>query len=326
MGDRRSLRREEMEFIKFQFLVLLLVFLSVVVDARPEIWPPTGKLSPNNYIPPPRCRYEQETVLEDTIEEICTTKDKKECSSELVTKQTEKVEVKCNDVVEKVCKNETVTEFIEKCNTVTEKVCDSCSPEYEEKCEDSYEVEMKSECSYETVVDMKCSRAYEVSYMDECLQDTESKCKLFGNFLCEKVTKIKCRKVPKFPSRNCQNVPRLSEVCKQVPVTRPAKKCVQVLRKDCGNSEESCEEVTQEACEKVPKEVVKQKCEDVTKEKCEDVTKVVPVEEFVQKCKTVPEKECKQGTVKRPRVVPKRICEELKDPDLPTYEKESNTV
>jgi hypothetical protein len=30
--------------------------------AGPEIWPPDGRLKPNNYIPPPVCTYVQEEV------------------------------------------------------------------------------------------------------------------------------------------------------------------------------------------------------------------------------------------------------------------------
>lgn len=302
---------------------VFLVSLQVLyITGRPEIWPPTGKLSPNNYLPPPRCRYEQETVYEDTLEEICTTKDKKECKSELVTREEETVEVQCKTMDDQVCKNETVTEVIEKCQTKVEEVCESCTPVYEEKCEDSYEIEMKEECTYETVIDKKCSRSYEVSYRDECRSATESECKLFGNFLCEKVTKTKCRKVPQFPLNNCQNVPRLSGICKKVPVQRPAKKCINVLRDSCNHGNKECSEVTKEVCEKVPTDTVNESCRNVTKEVCEDIKVTVPVEEYKENCKTVPEKICNQETVKRPRVVPKRICEELKQTeksDIPVY-------
>jgi len=301
---------------------------------RPEIWPPTGKLSPNNYVPPPRCRYEQETVYEDALEEICTTKDKKECKSELVTREEERIEVKCKEVEEKECEYITVTKLVEKCETKVDEVCNPCTPVYEEKCEDSYEIEMKEECKYETVIDQKCSRSYEVSYRDECSTATESECKLFGNFLCEKVTKTKCRKVPQLPTSNCQNVPRLSGICKKVPVQRPTRKCMKVLRDSCNDETKECSETTTEYCEQVPTDTVKEACKNVTKQRCEDIKVSVPVEEYKENCKTVPEKVCNQETVKRPRIIPKRICEELKvkeDSDLPKYsgvksDTESNSV
>jgi len=314
-------------------MILFLVQV-LCVTGRPEIWPPTGKLSPNNYLPPPRCRYESETIYEDTLEEICTTKDKKECKSELVTRDDERIEVKCKDVVEQVCTNETVSELIEKCQKQVEEVCDSCKPVYEEKCEDSYEIEMKEECTYETVIDKKCSRSYEVSYRDECRSATESECKLFGNFLCEKVTKTKCRKVPQLPKSNCHNIPRLSGICKKVPVQRPSKKCMKVLRDTCDQEKKNCSEITREVCEKVPTDTVKKSCKNETKQLCEEIKVIVPVEEYKEKCKTVPEKVCNQETVKRPRVIPKRICEEVKkkiETDIPTYksiknEEEYNSV
>ena len=78
--------------IFFQLFLFLLQVLSI--SSRPEIWPPTGRLTPNNYLPPPRCRYEQETVYEDTLEEICTTENKEECKSEIVIREEEQVEVK----------------------------------------------------------------------------------------------------------------------------------------------------------------------------------------------------------------------------------------
>ena len=86
----------------------------------------------------------------------------------------------------------------------------------EEKCDETYETEFTEECSYETVLDKKCSRSYSVTYKSV----TERECKLFGNFLCENIEKVKCKKVPQFPSQKCQNVPRLEELCKLVPVQR----------------------------------------------------------------------------------------------------------
>ena len=59
---------------------------------------------------------------------------------------------------------------------------------------------------------------YEVAYVDDCHQVIHTQCKLFQNFLCDKINKTKCTKVPKFPSEKCHSVPRLKENCLDVPV------------------------------------------------------------------------------------------------------------
>ena len=61
-------------------------------------------------------------------------------------------------------------------------------------------------------------RMYEVAYVDDCHQVIHTQCKLFQNFLCDKINKTKCTKVPKFPSEKCHSVPRLKENCLDVPV------------------------------------------------------------------------------------------------------------
>jgi len=298
------------------------IFLHVLsISCRPEIWPPTGRLTPNNYLPPPQCRYEQEKVFEDTLEEICTTKDKEECKSELVTREEEQVEVKCEEIIEEVCDKVTIREDVEHCETKAEEVCEACTEISEEKCEDTYETDVKEECSYETVIDKKCPRSYEVTYTDECKYVTESECKLFGNFLCEKVTKTKCQKVPQFPIKKCQNVQRLSEICKKVPVLRPTKKCHTVKRRSCNKGNMQCSEVNKNVCEQVPTNTVRESCKNVTENVCEDVIVTKPIEEYKKVCKTVPQKICKEETVKRLRLVPKRICEELKPIETPNIAK-----
>ena len=162
-----------------------------------------------------------------------------------------------------------------------------------------------------------------MTYTDECTTATASECKLLGNFLCEEVGKTVCKKVPQYGTSRCQMVPRLTEVCKKVPVKRPMNSCTQIQRNECDENNMVCKEMRQDKCENVPIDVVKEICEDVDKEVCENVTVIVPVEEYKENCKTVPEKVCKQGTVKRPRIIPKRICQELRlkeEAKLPSYE------
>ena len=77
--------------------------LVVITKASAEIWPPFGHLTPNNYIPPPICSYEQEKVYEDILEEVCTTEDVKNCSVELVTEEEQVTETVCEDVVTSDC-------------------------------------------------------------------------------------------------------------------------------------------------------------------------------------------------------------------------------
>ena len=81
--------------------------LVVITKASAEIWPPFGHLTPNNYIPPPICSYEQEKVYEDILEEVCTTEDVKNCSVELVTEVEQVTETVCEDVVTSDCDDDT---------------------------------------------------------------------------------------------------------------------------------------------------------------------------------------------------------------------------
>ena len=120
-------------------------------SSYPEIWPPNGRLTPNNYLPPPKCRYEQETVYEEVLEEICTTITKEECKTEVIIIEEKQVVEKCNEVVEEVCTNIAVVEDIKQCMTEVEEVCESCPTIIEEKCDVTYETEIKEECSYESV-------------------------------------------------------------------------------------------------------------------------------------------------------------------------------
>ena len=148
---------------------------------------------------------------------------------------------------------------------------------------------------------IKSVRSYSVTYKEECKSVTESECKLFSNFLCENREKVKCRKVPQFPSQRCQNVPRLEMYCKQVPVRSPFKKCMTVQRVDCDNKE--CKEVSTNVCEMVSMEVERESCENVTYNLCEDEIIIKPVEKLNRICDQLPEKVCTNKKVKIQRLV-----------------------
>jgi len=264
-------------------LLPLLLFLSPL--ALGEIWPPFGHLTPNNYIPPPICTYEQEKVYEDILEEVCTTEDVKNCSVKTVTEEEFVTETVCEDIVTKSCDDLDCDLDPDNCEK-----CDDNEP----SCQVVYKSETKRECSYETQIDKKCFRMYEVAYVDDCHQVIHTQCKLFQNFLCDKINKTKCTKVPKFPSEKCHSVPRLKENCLDVPVRRPAGKC----RSQCHGTENK-------------------NCREVVTKSCSDVSKSRPVEKNKEVCETIPNKTCKTEKVKRLKLIPKRICTELKPTEEP---------
>jgi len=264
--------------------VVLIVFQCLLAHVLAEIWPPFGKLTPNNYIPPPVCKYEQEQVYEDILEEVCSTENVENCTKILVESETESV---CEDISvcdENLCK-------------VDPDDCEKCEGD-DEDCQEVYQMVTKTECSYETKIDHKCYRMYEVSYIDECKESVESECKLFNNLLCNNVQRRKCTKVPKFPSKKCRVVPRVQEKCQDVVVRRPAGKC----RVKCDQKSKEgkfCQNITKRVCKKVPSKTEKKVCEKV------------------------PNKTCKTEKVKRLKLIPRKICTELKlDPDSENSSKE----
>merc|ERR1711892_536503 len=84
---------QEMELQGF-----LLFFCLSAVMSYPEIWPPNGRLTANKYLPPPECRYEQETVMEEVLEEVCTVVSKEECKNNTVTTDIITIVKSCNEV------------------------------------------------------------------------------------------------------------------------------------------------------------------------------------------------------------------------------------
>ena len=80
-----------------------------------------------------------------------------------------------------------------------------------------------------------------------------------------------------------------------VPVKRPTNKC-------------------KEVCKQAAKDVIKEKCEDQSREICENIIVVIPVKKTKEVCELKPEKSCKVEVVKRIRLVPRKVCTELKEP------------
>ena len=149
-------------------------------------------------------------------------------------------------------------------------------------------IKIKSNYNLEHKKAQISNRAYEVTYVDDCHQIFERECKLFENFLCDKVKKTKCRKVAQFPTERCQNIPRMTETCQDIPVRRSLGQC----KLQCVNQ-------------------FKKKCKTVTKNVCKDVPVQVPV------CQTIPNKKCKIDKVKRLKLIPKKICTALKPTEAP---------
>merc|ERR1712024_374015 len=175
--------------------VIIHVFVFALARVCAEIWPPFGHLTPNHYIPPPVCTYQQEKVYEDILEEVCTTEDVQNCSVQVVSEETEVTETVCEDIVENICDEA-------ECETDPDN-CEHCDDDHP-SCQEVFKSETKTECSYETKMDKKCFRMYEVTYVDDCQQVTQTQCRLFQNFLCDEVSKTKCTKVPKFASEKCR--------------------------------------------------------------------------------------------------------------------------
>lgn len=274
--------------------------------AHPEIWPPDGRLNPNNYIPPPVCQYVQEVVEVAALEETCTTQPVEECNQELVQRKEERTETRCEEVEEEQCEE---VEDVEEEEVCEEEECDAkekCHTVSDEKCETEYKSEVKEECSYSTVIDHKCSRSYEVSYKDSCT--TQLQCSLLG-LSCSPVDL--CKKVPSLPQPvTCHRVPRqVGPRCRPVPVKRPVSVCRNVERQVCSQVE--CQ--PKQVCNKVLKPVVRQQCGPVTRKQCQQVTTSVPVQREETVCKDVPKKTCTNKEVTRPKLVNKRVCRELSD-------------
>lgn len=137
-------------FFQLNVQIAFSVFVLTLARGCAEIWPPHGHLTPNNYIPPPICTYEQEKVYEDILEEVCTTENVKNCSVQLVTER--------EPVTETVCDEACDTEAGTACDLDPD-TCDRCDDDdNDQNCHEAFRSETKTECSYETKMDKKCFR------------------------------------------------------------------------------------------------------------------------------------------------------------------------
>lgn len=306
-----------------KMIALLLIGWLCPVLSLPEIWPPDGRLRPNNYVPPPVCSYVQEEVEVAAVEETCTTKPVEECKEEEVNREEEREESQCDTVTEEQCTDvEEKAKYDEQdckedeydvgnceggCGEGQrcEKKCESVT---EEKCETSYDTEVKEECSYSTVMDRKCSLGYSVTYEEHC--SPSMSCSLLG-LSCRRVAR--CRQVPHLPRPvTCHRLPRqVGPRCRQVEVKRPKKTCTNLPRQVCSSS---CEVHTPSCTTPAP--ILTRRCQPVQRERCKKVTVKVPVVKKEVVCKTVKKKSCTKAQVQRPKLVNKRVCRELTDEEV----------
>ena len=277
--------------------VLLLLLLSWPYLGLAEIWPPDGRLKPNNYIPPPVCQYVQEEVQVGAVEETCTTAPVEECGQQEVQRQEERTESECHTVTEEECQQ---VEEGEECQP--QECPEECHQVVEESCQVEYTEETKEECSYSTVMDKKCSLSYEVTYRKSCTPSLH--CSLLG-LACRQVGR--CRQVPHLPRPvTCHRVPRqVGPRCRQVPVKRPLHTCTPVTTLHC--SRDACEQT------RVCTPRVSRVCTPVQRERCTQVTALVPVFTKERLCRSVAKKTCEKKEVSRPKMVNKRVCRELSD-------------
>jgi hypothetical protein len=265
-----------------------------------------------DYLPPPEesfeaalgCSIVEEVIFEDVTEEQCKTesitscqKPSKECGAELRNE--------CNEVTE--------TEYQQTCDDKIVNICEDiiqnftqndCKTVITEMCESDYQTELKDECNYETVIEKVCSTGYSVSYGDKCRVIQESQTQRGAG--CRRVPRKLCIKVPKFPTKQCRNVPRIEGKCKKVPVKRPISKCSPVERAVCEEVPfqqkiKKCVYTNRPECKQTPVEVVKNICKIVETQVCPEPAEV---------CETVPITTCENVSVEKPQTVQREICDD----------------
>jgi len=265
-------------------MVFILLFHLSVVMGRPEIWPPTGQLRPNDYAPPPLCKFVPTVIEEDTLEKRCRIEENRVCQDVVVDGFDEITKEVCvNGTPVMICENKTVYQLVEKCEKV------SCN-------EDDYNIEMKKECAYETKVEKKCWRRYEVEYKDECFSENNKMCKMASDLECKEKSKVACKNVPIYSKKHCLGVPRLkrSNNCYEIPVRRP--KCL-----------------TETVCKSVQNPTSEEVCEKSEGVKiCEKVVSKEPSKKKKNVCTTEPREICTSEKVSKPKIVNERVCDEEK--------------
>ena len=141
-------------------------------------------------------------------------------------------------------------------------------------------------------------------YQDECDQ---------------KDNKETCKKIPKYPTKQCRKVPRIEGKCKKVPVLRP-NKCIPVERVVCREVPyeqviKKCVATNRPICRQQPVEIVKNICNIIERETC---TVAVPID--ANNCQTLPENVCETKLVPFTRKIEREVCNNNSFQTLPFSE------
>ena len=241
----------------------------------------------------PACQVVVRTVEEEVEENQCQLVTTTSCVNN--TANTEPTD--CYTTLTEDCRDVTETETQEVCKENIVNVCENevqnftrndCRFVTEEKCESGYLTELKDSCQYETVYETVCSTGYLVAYQDQCNEVDSS-----------------CKKIPKYPTKQCREVPRIEGKCKKVPVRRP--NCTPVERVLCTEIPyqqliNKCVYTNRPICTQEQVEVVRNICNTVEKEIC-----TVAVTET--ECQPVTENLCQTVLVPQTRVVQEEVCD-----------------
>ena len=245
----------------------------------------------------PSCRVVTTSVEEEVEENQCQQVTTTSCFNNTLNS----TPADCYTTVDEDCGDVTETQTQEVCKENIVNTCENeiqnftknyCRFVRDEKCESGYLTELKDECQYETIYETVCTWGYLVSYQDQCNELDSS-----------------CRKVPKYPTKQCREVPRIQGQCKKVPVKRPNNNCEPVERVLCTEVPyqqliKKCVYTNRPVCTQEQVEVVRNVCNTVEKEIC---TIAVTEEE----CQPVTENVCQTVLVPRTRIVEEEICDEV---------------
>jgi len=244
------------------------------------------------------CRVVTETLEEEVEETQCQLVTRSSCVDTTTTPTSPS---DCYTTRDEECDDETISETQTVCKENIVNVCEDevqdltknrCRFVTEEKCEVGYLTELKEECQYETVLETVCSTGYLVAYQDQCNQVD---------------SKQSCKKVPKYPTKQCRKVPRVEGKCRKVPVKRPNNNCSPLQRVVCEEIPykqliKKCVYTNRPICTQEPVEVVRNICNIVEKEIC-----TIAVRE--DECQPVTENLCQTVLVPRARTVEREICD-----------------
>jgi len=239
------------------------------------------------------CATITETFYEQIQETVCSLVNVTSCSrSEFSTDCVTTLEDVCDDVIETEVQSVCQENIVNVCDDVEEAFTRNvCSFVNDTKCETEYSQQYKDECTYETKFETVCSDGYLISYQDQCQEDGQGQ--------------QSCKKVPKYPGKECRKVPRVEGKCKKVPVLRP-NTCEEIERVVCVEEPYSqiirkCSIENRPICRQQPVDVVKTICNTIEKETC-----TVPAD--AENCQQVPENVCETKLVPFTRTIQRQEC------------------